>query len=281
MPAFETPQPITATIDLAVGDAGIRADDRRNTTVEVRPSDPSSREDVEAAEGTRVELADGKLLVRAPRPRAWWSRTGGGSVDVTVALPAGSYVRGSAGSADFRCDGRLGDCRIKTGIGNLRVEEADTLFLKSGAGDISVERVTGHAEVSTGSGDVRLRELDRGAVVKNANGDVWVGAAGGDVRVKAANGSVAIDVATAGVDARSANGDMRLGEAVRGAVTLATHAGDVEVGVRPGSAAWLDVTATGGKVYNELDAVDAPAESDERVEVRARTSLGNVVVRRP
>jgi hypothetical protein len=281
MPAFDTPEPITATIDLPLGDAGIRADDRRDTTVEVRPSDPSSREDVEAAEATRVELSGGKLLVRAPRPRAWWSRSAGGSVDVTVALPAGSYVRGTSRSADFRCDGRFGDCRIKTGIGHIRIEEADTLFLKSGAGDISVDRVTGHADVTTGSGDVRLRELDRGAVVKNANGDVWVGAAGGDVRVKAANGSVAIDVATAGVDARSANGDVRLGEAVRGAVTLATHAGDVEVGVRPGSAAWLDVTATGGKVYNELDAVDAPADADERLEVRARTSLGNVVVRRP
>jgi hypothetical protein len=281
MPVFETPEPITATIDVPVGDAGIRAGDRRDTSVEVRPSDPSSREDVEAAEGTRVELSDGKLLVRVPRPRALWSRTAGASVDVTVALPAGSYVRGTSASADFRCDGRLGDCRIKTGIGHIRVEEADTLYLKCGAGDISVDRVTGHAEVTTGSGDVRLRELDRGAVVKNANGDVWIGAAGGEVRVKAANGSVTIDAAAGGVDARSANGDVRLGEAVRGAVTLATRAGDVELGVRAGSAAWLDVTASGGKVYNELDAVDAPAQADERIEVRARTSLGNVVVRRP
>ena len=154
------------------------------------------------------------------------------------------------------------------------------LSLKTGIGEISVDGASGHAEVTAGSGDVRLRDLDDTAVVKNSNGDTWVGVAGGDLRVKAANGSIAVDVANAGVVAKSANGDVRLGEVVRGSVVLETRLGDVEVGIREGTAAWLDVSAGAGRVHNALDAADAPGPAAETVEVRARTSAGSVVIRR-
>jgi hypothetical protein len=36
-----------------------------------------------------------------------------------------------------------------------------------------------------------------------------------------------------------------------------------------------------GKVHNSLDAAEAPEGSAETVEVRARTSAGNVVIGRP
>jgi hypothetical protein len=279
MPAFQTPEPITLIVEVPVGDIAVSAGDRRDTVVEVKPSDPADAEDVKAAEGTRVEYVAGKLLVKAPKP-PWRSRSGH-SVDVAIALPAGSYVRGTAGSADFRCDGRLADCRIKTGLGHIRVDEADTLTVKSGSGDISVERVTGHADVTTGSGDVRLGTVDRGAVVKNSNGDTWIGTAGGELRIKAANGSVAVESAQAGVVAKSANGDVRVGEVVRGTVVLETHLGDVDVGIRAGSAAWLDLNAVAGRVHNGLDAAEAPGDAEDKVEVRARTSLGNIAVGRP
>jgi DUF4097 and DUF4098 domain-containing protein YvlB len=209
------------------------------------------------------------------------SRSGGGSIDVTIELPAGSHVAGALGLGDFHCDGRLGDCRIKTGIGRIRLDQADTLNLRSGAGDISVERAAGRAEVTAGSGDVRLGELDRGAVIKNSNGDSWVGVAGGDLRLNAANGSIAVDLAHASVGAKSANGDVRLGEVVRGSVVLETKIGDLEVGIRDGTAAWLDVVSQLGHVHNALDGADAPETSAETVEVRARTSIGDVVIRRP
>jgi DUF4097 and DUF4098 domain-containing protein YvlB len=281
MPSFETPKPITATIDVVVGDVQIRADGGGHTTVDVRASDASNEEDVKAAEQTRVQYANGQLLVKAPKLRSWLPRGMGGSIDVTIELPAGSNVHGAGQSTDFRCDGRFGDCRIKTGLGRIQLEQAETLNLKSGIGDIAVERATGHAEVSASSGDVRLQDLDASAVVKNSNGDIWIGAAGGDVRVSAANGSISVDAARASVVAKSANGDVRLGEAARGSVVLETSLGDLEVGIRKGTAAWLDVRAGAGKVHNSLDAVEAPEPSAETVEVRARTSAGNVVVRRP
>jgi hypothetical protein len=281
MPTFDTPEPISATIDLAVGAVRISAGDRVTTVVDVRPSDPANAEDLKAAELTRVQHTSEHLLVKAPKLRSWLSRSGGGSIDVTIELPAGSEVHGTGGAADFDCDGRLGDCRIKTGLGHIRLDRVDTLSLKSGIGDVSVDHATGDAEVTAASGDVRLRELGTGAVIKNSNGDTWVGVAHGDLRVNAANGRIAVDLAHANVVAKSANGDVRLGEIVRSSAVLETHLGDLEVGIREGTAAWLDVSATAGKVHNALDAADAPGPSAETVEVRARTSVGDIVIRRP
>jgi hypothetical protein len=281
MTAFETPEPITATIDLVRGDVHLTASPRGETVVEVEPTDASDREDVKAAELTRVEYADGRLLVKAPRLRSWRSRNDGGSVSVTIGLPAGSSLRGTGQLADFRADGRLGECRIKTGIGRIQLDETATVSLRAGIGDVGVEHVTGHADVQTGSGDVRLRELDDTAVVKSSNGDTWVGAAARPVRLSAANGNIAVDVARESVVAKSSNGDVRLGEAVSGTVVLETRIGDLEVGVREGTAAWLDVRANAGRVHNALDAAEAPGPAEETIEVRARTTAGNVVVRRP
>jgi hypothetical protein len=281
MPTFDTPTPIALTIELAIGDVRISAGDRGTTIVEVHPSDASNEEDVKAAELTRVEYADERLLVRAPKLRSWLSRRNGGSIDVAIALPAGSKVHGTLGLGDLYGDGALGDCRIKTGLGRIQLDRADAVNLKSGAGDISVDRATGHAEVTSGAGEVRLGELDGSAVIKNANGDTWVGVAGGELRLNAANGSIAVDLAQAGVAARSANGDVRLAEVVRGSVVLETKIGDLEVGVREGTAAWLDVNARFGHLHNSLDAAEAPDPSVDTVQVRARTSVGEIVIRRP
>jgi DUF4097 and DUF4098 domain-containing protein YvlB len=281
MPTFDTPRPITATIDVVVGAVRISAGDPGAAVVDVRPSDTSNEEDVKAAQQTRAEYANEQLLVRSPKLRSWLPRSRGASVDVTIQLPAGSEVRGAGQMTDFDCDGSLGDCRIKTGMGQISIDQAEALILKSGIGDISVDRATGHAEVTTGSGDVRVRELDASAVIKNSNGDTWVGVAGGDLRIKAANGSIAVDLARATLGAKSANGDVRVGEAVRDSVVLETHLGDVEVGIRDGTAAWLDVRAAAGKVLNTLESAEAPGSSADTVQVRARTTAGNVVIRRP
>jgi DUF4097 and DUF4098 domain-containing protein YvlB len=281
MPTFDTPTPISATIDVAAGDVRISAGDRATTIVTVEAADASNPEDRKAAEQTRVEYGSERLLVKAPKLRHWLPRSHGGSLSVRIELPAGSHVHAESALTDFSCDGTLGECRIKTGLGHIRVEEAARIHLKSGLGDISVERVTGHAEITAGSGDVRVRELGAGAVIKNSNGDTWVGAAAGELRLHAANGDISVDRADAGVGAKSSNGDVRLGDVARGAVVLETHIGDLEVGIREGTAAWLDVRARAGRVHNALEAADAPDAEAETVKVRARTSAGDVLIRRP
>jgi hypothetical protein len=85
----------------------------------------------------------------------------------------------------------------------------------------------------------------------------------------------------ASVGAKSANGDVRLGDVARGSVVLETRLGDLEVGIREGATAWLDVRAAAGRVHNALEAAAAPEPAAETVEVRARTTAGDVVIRRP
>ncbi|MEA2299103.1 MAG: hypothetical protein QOF77_2039 [Solirubrobacteraceae bacterium] len=281
MPTFDTPEPISVTVELGVGDIRIAASDRADTVVEVAPSDPAKRSDVSAAEEARVEYADGRLVIKAPKGWRQWTFWGGGeSIDVRVALPAGSDVRCEAGIASVRATGRLGECRLRTGIGELRVEHAGPAHLTTGMGDITVGRVVGHAELTAGSGGVRVERVDGTAVIKNSNGDTWIGEATGEVRVNAANGRIAVDRAGAAVAAKTANGDIRLSEVARGAVLAQTACGKLEVGVREGVAAWLDLDTDYGSVENRLDAAERPQPGEDAVEVRARSSFGDITIRR-
>ena len=281
MPTFDTPEPISVTLELGIGEVRIVAGDRSNSIVEVRPSDGARKADVELAEQTRVELAGGRLLIRAPRGWRYYSPWGGReSIDVEIALPAGSHVRADTGVAALRASGRLGECRFKTGVGEIRVEHAAAVRLNTGAGDISVDRVEGRAEVSTGTGTVRMGALEGGGTIKNSNGATWIGAAGADLRVKAGNGDIAVDHALASVDARSANGNIRLDEVGRGLVVAETAAGRVEIGVREGVAAYLDLDTKYGALHNDLDVAGRPDPDAQTVEVRVRTAFGDLVIHR-
>ena len=281
MPTFDTPEPISVTVELGVGDLRIVASDRTDTMVEVRPSDAASKADVTAAEQTRVEYAGGWLLIKAPKSwRQLTPRGGGESIDVQVELPAGSQLRGETGVAALRCQGRLGECRYKTGVGDIQLDQAGAVQLRTGVGDLTVEQADGDAELTTGSGSVRIDHIDGAAVVKNSNGDTWIGEVTGDLRVNAANGRISVDRAREMVAAKSANGDVRLGEVAHGAVLAQTGFGKVEIGIRDGVAAWLDLNTRFGNVRNDLDAAERPESGEDAVEVRARTSFGDITINR-
>lgn len=280
MPTFDTPEPIVATIDIAAGYVRIRASDRADTVVEVRPGDESEDADVQAAGQTQVEYANGQLLVKAPKNkiRSLFGRPA--SIDVTVELPSDSRVDGKA-CADFRGEGRIGESTFDTAAGSIRLDQTGKLKLRTGAGDISVGRAGGHTDVSTSSGKIWIGEIDGSAVVKTSNGDITVGEVTGDVRLNTANGDITVERALAAVGAKTAYGRVRIGEVVRGSVVLETGLGELELGVRAGTAAWLDVSSQHGRVRSDLDASDGPGQTDETVEVRARTGHGDIVIRRP
>jgi|RhiMetdeSRZDD1v2_1073273.scaffolds.fasta_scaffold325332_1 DUF4097 and DUF4098 domain-containing protein YvlB len=281
MPVFDTPEPISVTVELGVGDLRVVAGDRADTVVEVRPSDPAKKDDVTAAEQTRVEYAGGRLLIKTPKSwRHYTPRGGGESVDVLVELPAGSQLRGETGVVALHGQGRLGECHYKTGLGDIQLDQAAAVRLRTGMGDVAVERAAGDAEVTTGSGSIRVDRIDGAAVVKNSNGDTWLGQVAGDLRVNAANGRISVDRAGDAVAAKSANGDVRLGEVAHGAVVAQTAMGNVEIGVRDGVAAWLDLHTRYGNVRNDLDAGGRPGQGEDAVEVRARTSVGNITIHR-
>ena len=127
---------------------------------------------------------------------------------------------------------------------------------------------------------MRVGAVDGSAMIKGANGDTWIGDVSRDLRVIAANGSIAVDHSHANVVAKTANGDVRLGDVEGGTVVAQTALGKVDIGIREGIAAWLDLNTHFGKVDNELEAAGRPRPGEETVEVRARSSFGDISVRR-
>jgi len=280
MPSYDTPEPIVANIEPVVGNVRIIASDRTDTTVEVRPSNESDASDIKAAEETRVEFAGGTLTVKGPRmwPLDFSNKTR--SIDVTVELPAGSQLHGSTGLGDLHGTGRLGTIRYKSGVGHLQLDRTGELNLHTATGNIVVEQVEGNVEVSTASGRMHVGAVTGTSVVKNSNGATTIGAAGGSVRARAANGDITVEHAEDGVDAKTANGSVRVLDAARGALTLETALGEIEIGVREGTAAWLDVKTRFGRVHNEMDAATAPDDATDKLEARASTSFGDITVHR-
>lgn len=278
MPSFDTPDPISVTLEFDVGYARVVGGARTDTLVEVLPTNGAEDADVRAAQETRVTFNGGALLVKGPRKRSLFGRPG--SVDIVVEVPAGSDVRGTTALGDLSCEGRLGECRMRTAAGGIQIDEAAAVHLKTSIGDIRVQRV-GHDADVTGSGRIDVGHIGGAAAVKNANGDTTIGEVAGELRVSSSNGRITVGVAHAGVEAKSAYGNIRIGDIARGRATLQTSAGDVEVGIRSTTAAWLDVHTTVGNVRNSLTPSDGPGEGRETVEVRARTSLGDIIVRRP
>lgn len=282
MSSFETHQPIVMSIDISQGAVHVIASDRTDTVVAVNPSDRDRPADVEAARKTVVDLSNGSLSIEAPRPRGiaghlGWGRSG--SVDLTVELPEGSSLTVAAGFADLRCDGRLGDVEVRAGAGNVRLDQTGALRVHSGAGHVAVEEVSDKAKIVS-AGEIVIGMVAGEANVKNLNGKTTIGRVGGNVRVRSANGDVTIDEASRDVEVNTANGDIRLGQVARGSATLETASGRLEIGIKEGTAAWVDASTKFGQVHSTLGAVDDPESSTETVQVRARTSFGDVLIAR-
>ncbi|MFD1934971.1 MULTISPECIES: DUF4097 family beta strand repeat-containing protein [Nonomuraea] len=277
--SFETPDPITATISAGTGRLRIIASDRADTVVTIRPADESDDADVKAARQSTVEYAAGRLLVQAPKSRGHSLFSHTGSVDMTIELPSGSRVEATT-AGEIRCRGGLGESTLASASGGITLEETGRARLSTADGDISVTGSTGHTDITTANGTISVRRIDGTAVIKTSSGDIKLGEVTGDLRLNTAYGHITVDRALASVHARTAYGDITVEESVRGSLELETGHGQLEIGIRRGTAAWLDLNAPYGTVRNFMTAAAGPEESDETVEVRARTHYGDVTIRR-
>lgn len=280
MPTFGTPEPITLTIDIPVGDVRLTASDREDTIVEVAPSDSAKSEDRQAAEQTRVEYADGRLLVKAPKQRGLGLFNKPGSIDVTISLPTDSRLECDAAVAAVNGAGRFGACRVKSATGDIRFDAMATADLQTSVGSILVDQVAGNAELTSGSGKLRVSRIDGSATIKNSNGDCWVGEISGTLRITSGNGTVAVDRPAGDVTLATGNGDVRVGDLISGVASTKTGMGRIEIGIHAGTAALLDLHTSFGSVRNSLDSTDSPDGAAATVELRAHTGYGDIVIRR-
>lgn len=108
---------------------------------------------------------------------------------------------------------------MKTGAGNVRLDQTGALRVRTSAGHVAVEEASDRAEIAA-AGDMTIGVVAGDADVKNLNGKTWIGHVGGDVRVRSANGDVMIEDAGRDVTVKTANGNIRLGQVARGSVTM-------------------------------------------------------------
>ena len=318
MPIFETPEPITVALDLGAADVRLSATGRRDTDVTVRPGRHANEAALQAVEQVRVEYDSdsGTLRISSPKARAFGFPRKNRTVEITVGLPAGSRLTGEVQTGDVRASGPLGECRLKTSDGDIHLERTGPAHLVTSDGDIAVGSIDGDAEISTGDGDVRIGHVEGTAVIENSDGDTTITTVAGDVRVRADDGDIRLGRAGAAVDARTSDGDVRidsvsdsarartgdgdvtigraggdvdaktsdgeirLGEVVQGSVVLTSDDGDLEIGIAAGTAAWLDVHTSSGRVRSDLESTSPPGGTERTVQVRARTSDGDITVRR-
>ncbi|MEU8438266.1 DUF4097 family beta strand repeat-containing protein [Streptomyces sp. NPDC029216] len=179
MQKFATAAPVSAVLDIPAGQVHLIAADRADATVEVRPADASKSRDVKAAELIEVSFADGVLRVVAAE--ATNRLTGNsGFVDVTVQLPAGSSIEATLAAVEVRSKGRLGDVVLEAAQAQVQLDETAATRVTVQAGDVTLGRLNGQAEISTQKGDITITEAVQGALKLNTqHGNISVGAARG------------------------------------------------------------------------------------------------------
>ncbi|ACZ83257.1 DUF4097 family beta strand repeat-containing protein [Streptosporangium roseum] len=179
MQKFDTPTPVTAILNIPAGRIRFIAADRADTVIEVLPANASKSRDVKAAEQTEVAYGDGVLRIKAPEAKNQILGASG-SIEVTVQLPAGSRIEAQAAGAELRGVGRLGDVAFEAAQGSVKLDETASARLTLLAGDVSVGRLGGPAQISTQKGDLRITEAVRGTVtLRTEAGEISIGAARG------------------------------------------------------------------------------------------------------
>ncbi|MER5895334.1 DUF4097 family beta strand repeat-containing protein [Streptomyces sp. NPDC001876] len=179
MQKFDTPNQVSTVLDIPAGRIRFIAADRADTTVEVLPADASNSRDIKAAERIAVEYVDGVLRIGAA-PAKNRILGSSGSVEITIQLPAGSHIEAKAADSELRGVGRLGNVAFEGAQGSVKLDEAASARLTLLAGDVSVGRLGGPAEISTQKGDLRIAEAMGGTVtLRTESGGISVGAARG------------------------------------------------------------------------------------------------------
>ena len=278
MPTFETPTPIDLAIDLQVGRIDVEASDRTDTVVTVIPSKPGKAADVHGAEGTRVEFSDGRVTVAGPRPFILFGPSE--SVDVRVQVPSGSRFTAEIAVGEIRTAGRLGATRIKSSTGDVDLEATGDLWMRPAHGQARVGTIDGTLDLVAGHGQVRIGRVTGAAIVKTQHGGITIGESGESLEANLAYGNLEIASAGGSVTGKSAYGRLELGEVSSGSIRLESAFGALVIGVRTGVAAWLDASAKDGVVRNSLDTATAPDTGEQSVEIRARTSHGDITIHR-
>jgi DUF4097 and DUF4098 domain-containing protein YvlB len=265
---FPTPGPTSLYVEIASGLVEVHATDTTETDVHVEGRD---------AEEVTVEQRGEEIVVRACRHAGFLGL--GSDLTVTVHLPRDSDLATKVGSAEVVATGRFGAVHVKSGSGDVRVEEAAAdAVIQSGSGDVEVGTSHGSLRVKTGSGHVHLGRVTGSTVATSGSGRVSVDAAEAETVAKTGSGDVRIGATRSDVALTSGSGDLKVTQAGTGVVKARTASGDVLVGVPAGVPVWTDISSVTGRVHSDLEGAGRPEEGQDHIEIRATTVSGDVVL---
>lgn len=160
----------------------------------------------------------------------------------------------------------------------VTVPHGTRLDARLDAGSISAEHSWDHVQIRTSAGSIRLGDCMSAQVHADA-GSIVIGALHeGSVRAQA--GSVRIRSTSGTVSAHTEAGSVKIVEALEGSLDLTSEMGTVSVGVPEGTAVLADCHSDFGRVATDLPRQDHPDALERRLELRARTQMGTVRVRR-
>jgi hypothetical protein len=281
MPTYSTPNPIDLAINVQVGRIEVVASDRIDTVVTVSPSNSTKAIDRRGVEQTKVTLEDQRLSIIGPKPRISWIGSGPyESVDVKVELPAGSRLAAELAVGNVYTTGRLGATRIKASTGIVDVDTTGDLWLRAGHGVTTIGTVNGGIDITAAYGQIRIGSVSGDAMLKSSYGGIQIGETGGDLEAKLSYGDLEITKALGSVTAKTAFGGIQLDEVSSGSIQVDSGYGQMQIGVKAGVPAWLDLSSKNGHVRNELAGDNAPQPTEETVTVRARTQGGDITIQR-
>ena len=216
----------------------------------------------EALDGAEIELNGRRLTVRSGHGQYRMMPLELVPVAVTVRAPSGSHLALRSGEAAVTVTGAAG-----------------RLSIAGGSGDIAVDRADGRADIKIGSGALRLGPMLGGLRARSGSGEIEVSSVGGPTTLVTGSGDVWLGAVQSDVLARTGSGDLIVADAASGDVELVTGSGEIRVGVRPGTAALVDLHSSTGQARSELKVSDRPPAADgPRLRVRGRTRSGSAVI---
>jgi len=275
MPAFATPGPIAATVEVAGARVRVTASDRTDTVVLVEPINEASRPDVKVAGKTKVDFTDGQLSVKTTTPG-----DKSGSVSITIDLPAGSSLAAYLAHSSVQVDGPVGQCELHLASGQVQLDRVDALQASIASGDVAIGHITGRASIDGGAFTMRIGEVKGTVGLSSSGGHAWIGHASADLDLGSGRGGFDIDRADGSITATTGSGAIRIGRMAHGQAKLMNGSGNIEVGIGEGSAASIDVSSERGAVHDFVSSQANPDPSDDKVMVHARTRHGDIIIKR-
>ncbi|MGH3472461.1 MAG: DUF4097 family beta strand repeat-containing protein [Nocardioidaceae bacterium] len=278
MYTFETPEPVDLRVEVWTGKIDVRAEPTSQTTVELVAlhGDGAAQEAISRA---RVEQRGNEIVVLMPKSKgSFFGRKG--EVHATITAPLRSNLKVETGSADLEADGELGDVDVSSGSGDVELDQIREGSVRTGSGDVTVKRASGSVDTKCGSGDVELGQVGGDANAIAGSGDVIITAIDGRLKVKTGSGDIVVKACGDELDAMAGSGDLLVKQIARGRLKAKTGSGDISIGVANGTAAYLDIMTVTGDVRSDLDASEAPIDTENTVEIIIQSGSGDVVLQR-